>query len=139
MSQAAISVIVLLDTGTYQFNRTTHFYLWFLRISANGRTCEDIDECTEESPCRGNQQHCHNTRGGYKCANVGCPQGYKKESAHSNRCKRTSRRCRSTDFVCLRKPVSISFNFMSLISNLQVGGNGIDLFTMQSARVVHKY
>jgi fibulin 1/2 len=104
------------------------------RISANGRTCEDIDECKEESPCRGNHQYCHNTRGGYKCANVGCPQGYQKESSHSNRCKRTSRRCRSTDFVCLRKPVSISFNFMSLISNLQVGGSGIDLFTMQSAR-----
>ena len=30
--------------------------------------------------------------------------------------------------------MSISFNVMSLISNLQVDSNGLDLFTMQSAK-----
>ena len=33
-----------------------------------------------------------------------------------------------------RKPVSISFNVMSLISSLSVDSNGVDLFTMQSAK-----
>ena len=33
-----------------------------------------------------------------------------------------------------RKPVSISFNVMSLVSSLPVDGNGVDLFTMQSAK-----
>lgn len=33
-----------------------------------------------------------------------------------------------------RKPVSVSFNVMSLISGLAVDGNGLDLFTMQSAK-----
>ena len=35
---------------------------------------------------------------------------------------------------CLRKPVSISHNFIALISNLRVQGQGVNLFTMQSAR-----
>ena len=34
----------------------------------------------------------------------------------------------------IRKPVSISSNVMSLISALPVDGNGVDLFTMQSAK-----
>ena len=34
-----------------------------------------------------------------------------------------------------RKPVSVSFNVLSLISNLQVDRRGVDLFTMQSAKV----
>ena len=33
-----------------------------------------------------------------------------------------------------RKPVSVSFNVMSLVSGLAVDGNGLDLFTMQSAK-----
>ena len=65
-----------------------------------------------------------------------CPAGYQLESSQSNRCKRTNTRCRSSDFQCLRKPVSISFNVMSLISNLQVDRRGLDLFTMQSAKVI---
>ena len=86
-------------------------------------------------------EHCHNTRGGHKCADVSCPQvsyrlikmsvkqllemkiiydpkkmlrhnifgqGYAREAGPASRCKRISRRCRSTDFACLRKPVSDS-------------------------------
>ena len=33
-------------------------------------------------------------------------QGYAREAGPASRCKRISRRCRSTDFACLRKPVS---------------------------------
>ena len=36
--------------------------------------------------------------------------------------------------IQIRKPVSISFNVMSLINGLQVDDNGLDLFTMQSAK-----
>lgn len=34
----------------------------------------------------------------------------------------------------MRKPISISYNFIALISNLRVQGQGVNLFTMQSAR-----
>ena len=37
--------------------------------------------------------------------------------------------------IISRKPVSISFNVISLISNLQIDRRGVDLFTMQSAKV----
>lgn len=43
------------------------------------------------------------------------------------------------DVECLRRPISLSFNFIALVSNLRIAVTspnqlGIDLFTMQSAR-----
>ena len=53
--------------------------------------------------------------------------------------KAESRNCpEPRDRECLRRPVSISFNFISLVSELRIGISdtiGIDLFTMQSARI----
>ena len=71
----------------------------------------------------------------YKCWDTSCPTGYQKDPDHGSRCKRINRRCRANDNPCLRKPVSISFNFMSLVSNLSVSDRGVELFTMQSAKV----
>ena len=76
--------------------------LLFSRISPNGRSCEDIDECESQAPCHGRTSQCHNTRGSYKCLDVKCPPGYQLENSGSNRCKRTNTRCRSSDFTCLR-------------------------------------
>ena len=55
-------------------------------------------------------------------------------SLFQTRCRRTSTKCKSGDLPCLRKPVSISYNFIALISNLRVRGAGVNLFTMQSAK-----
>ena len=103
-------------------------------LSSNGRTCQDNDECFTNNPCRGANQHCFNTRGGYKCNDIACPAGYDKEEGHDRRCRRRATRCRASDIACKRKPVSISYNFIALISNLRVQGQGVNLFTMQSAR-----
>ena len=42
-------------------------------------------------------------------------QGYAREAGPASRCKRISRRCRSTDFACLRKPVS-DFDLMVIMT-----------------------
>jgi fibulin 1/2 len=112
-------------------------------LSDNERSCQDIDECEapEGSPCRGEGQQCFNTRGGFKCVDTSCPTEYDREQA-SKRCKLrpASRLCSDPqDVTCLRRPVSISFNFIALVSDLRVAVTGpsqlgIDLFTMQSAR-----
>ncbi|CAB4064149.1 FBLN1_2 [Lepeophtheirus salmonis] len=106
-------------------------------LSSNSRSCQDIDECLERNNvCEKKHQHCSNTRGGFKCTDVSCPNGYTPEEDTTNkRCRRISVKCRSQDYSCLRKPVSISYNFISLISNINIRKNGgINLFEMQSAK-----
>jgi fibulin 1/2 len=117
-------------------------------LSANERSCQDINECEAVeagggSPCRGERQHCFNTRSGFKCVDIDCPQDYEADGlASSKRCKleTTARSCAKTDLPCLRRPVSLSYNFITLVSELRVSVTssandlGIDLFTMQSAK-----
>jgi len=115
-------------------------------LSSNERSCIDIDECSGDSgssPCR-QSDHCFNTRGGFKCIDISCPQDYEVEgSLSAKRCKLKpeDRLCSDPQNVeCLRRPISLSYNFIALISKLRVtvGSGpsqlGIDLFTMQSAR-----
>ena len=113
-------------------------------LSANGRACEDINECADPklSPCRGKHlqcqrkkwvslllrinifcsvlgenNYCFNTRGGYKCTDVKCPPDYEPERNRKHRCRLTdeARRCPSTsDLECIRRPVSLSYNFLTL-------------------------
>ena len=117
-------------------------------LSDNERSCEDINECEADvSPCRnGLSQSCFNTRGGFKCIDTSCPENYDPEAgqATSKRCKlrpEARRTCLSpSDIECSRRPVSLSFNFITLVSDLRIAISGpsrvgIDLFTMQSARV----
>ena len=40
------------------------------KISSNGVSCEDVDECESQDPCQGQHSQCHNTRGSYKCLDV---------------------------------------------------------------------
>ena len=47
------------EPGSYMCSCPTGY-----RLLSSGRKCTDIDECAEGTPCRGQDQHCHNTRGG---------------------------------------------------------------------------
>ena len=92
----------------------------------------DIDECTEGgvSPCRGGpSSYCFNTRGGYKCTDVSCPEHYVPESGRKHRCrlKDQLRRCRVNDVACIRRPVSVSYNFLTLVSNVTIPSQGRSL------------
>ena len=49
--------------------------------------------------------------------------------------KATFKRTEPLPILARRKPVSVSYNFITLISNLRVTSSaGVNLFTMQSAR-----
>lgn len=37
--------------------------------------CEDVNECEQEAQCN-EDEHCVNTYGNYKCADISCPRGY---------------------------------------------------------------
>ena len=109
------------------------------------------DDPNSRTPCPGNTYPIPITwyiifRLGFKCIDISCPQDYEVEgSLSAKRCKLRpeARLCSDPqDLDCLRRPVSLSYNFISLISKLRVtavSGSGpsqlgIDLFTMQSAR-----
>ncbi|GAB6029259.1 hypothetical protein CHUAL_005025 [Chamberlinius hualienensis] len=101
-------------------------------LGADKRTCQDIDECSEPNVCKGENEVCLNTRGGYKCNQISCPPGYVKDTAHKNRCKRESSVCRQGDLECIKQPLSYSYNYLTFASNLPIPPVGyINLFTMR--------
>lgn len=105
------------------------------RLSGDKRTCQDINECEEQNVCQGEKEVCLNVRGGYRCNAIICPPNYIREPDHRNRCKRAVVNCRQGDNECLKAPISYSFNFITLISNMQIPVSGqLDLFTMRGPR-----
>ncbi|XP_076037180.1 uncharacterized protein LOC143022668 isoform X11 [Oratosquilla oratoria] len=101
-------------------------------LAADGRTCQDINECESAGTCRGANELCVNTRGSHVCRELTCPAGYVRDSQHKNRCKKTSLLCRESDEECRRQPLSYSYNFLPLASNLSLPPAGnVDLFTMR--------
>lgn len=106
------------------------------KLSEDGRSCIDIDECeTGEAPCskstfsfRSNDV-CVNTRGGFKCHHISCPIGYKLENKH--RCTKVERICQPGDWNCSHQPTTISYNFITFVSNLYIPETKLKLFTMK--------
>ncbi|KAG7174672.1 Fibrillin-2-like 3, partial [Homarus americanus] len=113
--------------GSYRCNCKKGF-----KQSNDGRTCVDINECETGNVCRGENEHCVNTRGGHKCNSITCPNNYVRDTRHKNRCKKVSLYCLEDDEACHRKPLSYSYNFLPLVSNMSLPSLGqVDLFTMR--------
>ncbi|KAL1419333.1 hypothetical protein MTO96_005416 [Rhipicephalus appendiculatus] len=99
------------------------------------RTCQDIDECERDDICRGENEVCLNTRGGYRCNKLDCPPGYFRDADHKTRCKRVKRDCAKGDDECRKEPMSLSFNYFTLPHNMKMPPSGHqDFFTMRGPR-----
>ena len=119
--------MILIESSTICHNTFGRIYR--SQITSTFLKLLDIDECKEGgvSPCRGGpSSYCFNTRGGYKCTDVSCPQDYVPESGRKHRCRLNdeSRRCRTNDVACIRRPVSVSYNFLTLVSNITIPNQG---------------
>lgn len=107
------------------------------RLSEDKRSCIDIDECeTGEAPCSKNagasittSDVCVNTRGSYRCQRISCPVGYQLENKH--RCNKVERVCQAGDWNCAHQPTTISYNFITFVSNLYIPDTKLKLFTMR--------
>ncbi|KAL4004074.1 nuclear receptor co-repressor 2 [Sarotherodon galilaeus] len=102
-------------------------------LTRDGRGCTDIDECeTRMHNCTADQL-CVNTYGGFQCVTVECPRmknaTYIKTS--SMRCERNP--CMLGDKACTQAPNSISFHFLSVVSNMSAPRI---LFRVSAARVL---
>ncbi|XP_039902843.1 fibulin-7-like isoform X2 [Simochromis diagramma] len=102
-------------------------------LTRDGRGCTDIDECENRMHNCTADQLCVNTYGGFQCVTVECPRlknaTYIKTS--SMRCERNP--CMLGDKPCTQAPNSISFHFLSVVSNMSAPRI---LFRVSAARVL---
>ncbi|KAG7219229.1 hypothetical protein INR49_019238 [Caranx melampygus] len=102
-------------------------------LTRDGRSCTDIDECEHQIHNCSVLQSCVNTYGGFQCVTVECPRmknaTYIKTSAM--RCERNP--CMLGDTACTQAPNSISFHFLSMVSNMSAPRV---LFRVSAARVL---
>ncbi|XP_071315485.1 fibulin-7-like [Trachinotus anak] len=102
-------------------------------LAGDGRSCTDIDECENRMHNCTSQQVCVNTYGGFQCVAVECPHmknaTYIKTSPM--RCERNP--CMLGDKACTQAPNSISFHFLSMVSNMSAPRV---LFRVSAARVL---
>ncbi|XP_075884880.1 fibulin-7-like isoform X2 [Nelusetta ayraudi] len=103
------------------------------RLADDSRTCIDVDECEKRSHNCTAPQLCVNTFGGFRCVAVRCPDlrnaTYIKTSPV--RCERNP--CMLGDEGCALAPNSVSFHFLSLVSNMAAPRV---LFRVSAARVL---
>ncbi|XP_061078641.1 fibulin-7 [Conger conger] len=102
-------------------------------LTRDSRNCKDIDECeTRQHNCT-RDQLCVNTYGGFQCVRVECPRirnaTYVKTSPV--RCERNP--CPVDNKACSQAPNSVSFHFLSVVSNLSAPRV---LFRVSAARVL---
>ncbi|XP_052124125.1 fibulin-1-like [Frankliniella occidentalis] len=104
------------------------------RLSKDGRNCVDIDECATGEKCRQPGEICINMQGSFRCNTIRCPEGYVNDNSQKNRCRRIARGCPPNDHECRRQPQLMTFNFMTLVSNMSIPASGaLDLFVMRGA------
>ncbi|XP_018120615.1 fibulin-7 [Xenopus laevis] len=97
----------------------------------DGKSCEDIDECSSGQHNCSRASMCINTGGGFQCVSPECPKSngnitYVKTSpiqCERNPCPMDSRSCHHA-------PKTISFHYLSLPSNIQTP---VTLFRMATA------
>uniref|UniRef100_A0A6A7G299 Fibrillin-2-like isoform X4 n=2 Tax=Hirondellea gigas TaxID=1518452 RepID=A0A6A7G299_9CRUS len=101
-------------------------------LAPDQRTCKDVNECDSATACHNPDEQCINTRGAFRCMEITCPHDYVRDISHKSRCKKRSLYCRRGDIECAKQPLSYSYNFLPLISNMSLPSSGqVDLFTMR--------
>uniref|UniRef100_A0A8C2Z2B4 Sushi domain-containing protein n=1 Tax=Cyclopterus lumpus TaxID=8103 RepID=A0A8C2Z2B4_CYCLU len=102
-------------------------------LSREGRSCTDINECENRMHDCTAEQACVNTFGGFQCVTVACPHMSNATYIRTSpaRCERNP--CMLGDKACTQAPNSISFHFLSVVSNMSAPRV---LFRVSAARVL---
>ncbi|XP_071607415.1 hemicentin-1 isoform X1 [Heliangelus exortis] len=103
------------------------------RLTPNGKTCQDIDECLEQNINCGPNQMCFNMRGSYQCIDTPCPPNYQRE-ALSGFCLKN---CPANDLECDLSTYALEYKLLSLPFGIAAGQDLIRLVAYTHDQVMH--
>ncbi|KAM8851643.1 fibulin-7 isoform 3-T5 [Synchiropus picturatus] len=101
------------------------------KLLADGRSCEDVDECLSQQHNCSRGTTCINTGGGFQCVNPECPRSHGNVSYVKTspfQCERNP--CPMESRSCHLAPKTFSFHYLSLPSSLKTPAT---LFRMATA------
>uniref|UniRef100_A0A8B9BNN6 Hemicentin 1 n=1 Tax=Anser brachyrhynchus TaxID=132585 RepID=A0A8B9BNN6_9AVES len=103
------------------------------RLTPNGKTCQDIDECLEQNIDCGSNQMCFNMRGSYQCIDTPCPPNYQREPL-SGFCLKN---CPANDLECALSTYALEYKLLSLPFGIAAGQDLIRLVAYTQDQVMH--
>ncbi|XP_061539337.1 LOW QUALITY PROTEIN: hemicentin-1 [Phycodurus eques] len=102
-------------------------------LMTNGKTCQDIDECLEQSIQCGSNGVCFNMRGSYQCINTPCPPNYQREPT-TGFCLKN---CPPNDLECALSPYALEYKLLSLPFGIAANQDLIRLVAYTQDGVMH--
>ncbi|XP_045905935.1 hemicentin-1 [Micropterus dolomieu] len=103
------------------------------RLTTNGKTCQDIDECLEQNIQCGANQMCFNMRGSYQCIDTPCPPNYQRDQA-TGFCLKN---CPPNDLECALSPYALEYKLLSLPFGIAANQDLIRLVAYTQDGVMH--
>ncbi|XP_074858281.1 hemicentin-1 isoform X2 [Carettochelys insculpta] len=103
------------------------------RLMANGKTCQDVDECLEQNIHCGPNRMCFNMRGSYQCIDTPCPPNYQRDPL-SGFCLKN---CPLNDLECAISPYALEYQFVSLPFGIAANQDLIRLVVYTQDGVMH--
>ncbi|XP_069093155.1 hemicentin-2 isoform X1 [Pleurodeles waltl] len=100
------------------------------RLLPNGRSCQDVDECSEARVTCGLDQMCFNTRGSFQCLDTPCPASYRKGSSPGTCFRRCLQDCATGG------PFSLQYKLLTLPYGIPAGHDVIRLSAFSDAGVL---
>uniref|UniRef100_A0A3B4Z1V9 Hemicentin-1 n=1 Tax=Stegastes partitus TaxID=144197 RepID=A0A3B4Z1V9_9TELE len=103
------------------------------RLMANGKTCQDVDECLEQNIQCGANRMCFNMRGSYQCIDTPCPPNYQRDPA-TGFCLKN---CPPNDLECALSPYALEYKLLSLPFGIAANQDLIRLVAYTQDGVMH--
>ncbi|XP_036351171.2 hemicentin-1 [Ochotona princeps] len=103
------------------------------QLMLNGKTCQDVDECQEQSMRCGPNRMCFNTRGSHQCIDTPCPPGYQRDPV-SGFCLKS---CPPNDLECALSPYALQYKLVSLPFGIAAHQDLIRLVAYTQQGVLH--
>ncbi|XP_055962583.1 hemicentin-1 [Sorex fumeus] len=103
------------------------------QLAPNGKTCQDVDECADESGRCGPAHTCFNTRGSFQCIDTPCPPGYQRDPT-SGFCFRS---CPPNAVECVLSPFALEYKLLALPSGIGAHQDLLRLAAYTQEGVLH--
>nr|XP_045732354.1 hemicentin-1 [Mirounga angustirostris] len=103
------------------------------QLMLNGKACQDVDECLEQSVRCGPNRMCFNMRGSYQCIDTPCPANYQRDPV-SGFCLKN---CPPNDLECALSPYALEYKLVSLPFGIAANQDLIRLVAYTQDGVMH--